>query len=141
VFERPDVPVVHNGGLEASDPAPWKPYGRCVPVAYGAASGSRALRVEGASGAEQKLHGLRPGTRYILSAKVRLLTPQQEARLGVKAHGEQEQWTASSSSDFADVRLVFATGARSTTATVYCFVPFQPSAAIFDDISIAETKD
>jgi beta-glucanase (GH16 family) len=136
VYERPDVPVIHNAGFEDSSPAPWKPYGRCVPVAYGARSGKQALRVDGASGAEQKLYGLKPSTTYVVSGSVRMLTDAGEARLGVKGQGGQEIWHSVTGTGATTAQAEFTTGEQNATATVYCYTPSPDAAAIFDDLSL-----
>jgi beta-glucanase (GH16 family) len=136
VYRRPDEAVVHNSSFEQASPAPWKPYGRCTTVAYGAHHGKQALRVDGASGAEQKLYGLKPATTYVFSAQVRNVTDGGEARLGVKAHGGDEVWSGVSAATFVPTAVEFTTAAQSTTATIYCFVPGHNAAAIFDSTQV-----
>lgn len=137
VFERPeDAALLHNGGFEESSSAPWKPYGQCAVVGYGARGGKQSLRVDGASGAEQKIYGLKPSTRYVLSGFVRVLNETGEARIGVKGHGGTEAWSPITAREYTTANIEFTTGPQNTTATVYCFVTAVKDAAVFDDMSL-----
>jgi beta-glucanase (GH16 family) len=136
VYERPDVPVLHNGDFEADDPRPWGKSGTVAVVAYGAHAGKHALRLDGGpSTSEQKLFGLKPRTSYVLRGWVKMLTAEGEARLGVKDNGGEEKFVvATQKKDFQQMDVEFTTGEDATTAVVYCFVPGKEGAALFDDV-------
>jgi beta-glucanase (GH16 family) len=136
VYERPGAPVVHNAGFEQPAAAPWKPYGQCTLVSSSALSGKQALRVDGASGAEQKVYGLRANSRYILSAKVRVGHESTEARIGVKRHGTPEVFSSASTQGVSEVRCEFSTGAESSGGVIYCYVPESSGLAFFDDVTL-----
>lgn len=147
VYERPDVSVVHNGGFEDEDgQRPWSESGQVVRVAYGAHDGDYALRIDGGPAtSEQKIYGLEPRATYVLSAWAKLLrasgdADDGEARLGVKEHGGEEVFRAAKSGDYQQVEVAFATGAKSTTATIYCYVPGKTGAALFDDVALRRAE-
>jgi hypothetical protein len=95
VYDRPDVAIVHNGDFENDDgQRPWSQSGQVVRVGYRAQSGTHALRIDGGpASSEQKLFGLKPETRYVLSGWIDVVGDAGEARLGVKDHGGDESFT------------------------------------------------
>lgn len=136
VYQRPDRPVVHNGGFEHDSLAPWNRWGQVLLVAYQARGGRQALRVDGPSTAEQKLSGLKPNTTYLLSGWAKLLTASGDVRLGVKNYGGDEAYVSADKTEYQPLKVEFTTGPQVTTATIYCFVPDAAAAALFDDIQI-----
>jgi hypothetical protein len=140
VYARPEVAVLHNGGFEADDgQRPWGTSGQVVRVNYGAHGGTYALRVDGGpSTSEQTLFGLKPGTTYVLSGWVKMLTADGEARLGVKGHGGEETFARATARDYRPLRLSFTTGPQATMAIVYCYVPDKTGAALFDDLELRQ---
>jgi beta-glucanase (GH16 family) len=144
VFERPDVPVVHNGGFEFSSTAPWTSYGRASVIGYGAHSGKQALRIDAAAtpaGAEQRIWGLKPNTSYKLTGFAKVLVQNGQARIGVKGYGGNETFEAATQSEFAPLTVRFTTGPQATSATLYCFVPVPAASAIFDDLELARVAE
>jgi beta-glucanase (GH16 family) len=149
VYARPDVPSLLNRGFEAADLKPWSRWNEAAAVDYGARTGRRCLRVDGggtgetgASSAQQTVFGLKPGTRYRVSAYART-TGGAAARIGVKEYGgEESRSPESTSSHYAPLSLTFTTGAQATSATVYCLAA-GGGAAYFDDLRIESdaTKD
>lgn len=141
VYARPDVPALLNGGFEGEDLAPWGAWNSAAGVDYGARTGRRALRVDGgagadpASSAQQTVYGLKPGTRYRLSAYART-TGEADARLGVKEHGGDETRSAPlKGAAYAPLTLTFTTGPNATSATVYCWGEGAGS-VFFDDVTL-----
>jgi len=110
-----------------------------VLVGYGAGKGQHALRVDGGpSTSQQKIYGLRPGTTYVLSGSVKMLSSDGEARLGVKDHGGDETFVAAKTDtkDLQQLEVKFTAGPNATTATIYCYLPDTAGAALFDTIWI-----
>lgn len=141
VYARPDGPAILNGGFECEDRWPWKTYGRASWIGYSPHVGKTSLRLDdGSSAAEQRVFGLKPSTRYRVSASVKGLSAGFEARLGVKEHGAEEAFTRVTSVDWKSVTLDFTTGTQSTSALVYCYIPKDGGAAVFDDVEIVEVK-
>ena len=147
VYARPDRPALLNGGFEEADLAPWGRWNEAAAVDYGARrGGKRCLRVDGrdggdtpASSAQQTVHGLKPGTRYVFRAYART-TGKVGARLGVKEHGGDEARSeAASPKGYAPLTLAFTTGPAATSATVYCWAEGEGS-AFFDDVSLEAAK-
>jgi beta-glucanase (GH16 family) len=141
VYDRPDVAIVHNGGFEDDGDAgirPWNPTGQVVRIAYGAHDGTHALRLDGpAATAEQKIFGLKPDTKYILSGWVRQLSEDTQERLGVKEYGGSDvSGRDVKGGEYQQVEIEFTTGATSTTATVYCSVASKLDSAVFDNIAL-----
>ena len=136
VYARPDVPALHNADFELPEIRPWKTYNQVLPVGYDVHGGKIALRVDGESGAEQKVYGLKPKTTYALSAWVKVLNGEGEARFGVKGHGGEERFVATRASSYQRVEVEFTTGDEVVGATVYCCVPGGASAAAFDDVEL-----
>ena len=92
-----------------------------------------------ASSAQQAVHGLKPGTRYVLRAYART-TGTARARLGVKEHGgEEARSEAASPKGYAALSLAFTTGPAATSATVYCWAEGEGS-AFFDDVSLEAAR-
>ena len=111
-------------------------------VDYGAKSGKRCLRVDGNSGenpassAQQTVYGLKPGTRYTLTAQVRTIGKAQ-ARLGVKEYGGDEARTdPMATSAYKEIHLTFTTGPTANSATIYCWGEGDGS-AFFDEGRLA----
>jgi beta-glucanase (GH16 family) len=153
VYERPDVPAMHNGDFEDDDARPWNRSGQAVVVPYGARGGTRCLRVDGgpavataagptsrpspASTAEQKVYGLKPATTYRLSGWIKRLTDAGDVRIGVKSYGgEEKHASATQGGGYERVELEFTTGEGATAATIYCYVPDRTAAALFDDLTL-----
>lgn len=139
VYKRPDVPIVHNGDFELDALRPWGRHGHVVAVAYDARHGRHALRVDGGpSTSEQKIFGLKPSTAYILTGWVKRLTEAGEPRLGVKGYGGDETFAAAptGTAEYQRLQVRFSTGPGATTAVIYCYMPTETGAALFDDISI-----
>jgi hypothetical protein len=140
VYDRPDAPFLHDGDFEQESPGPgpWQRSGQTVVVGYGARKGKLALRIDGGpSSAEQTVYGLRPKTTYVLTAWVKMVTDDGEARLGVKNHGADEKSSPiTQKKDYQQVELEFTTGADATIAAVFCSVPGNAGAALFDEVSI-----
>ena len=147
VYERPAVAMVQNGGFENDDgQRPWsQSSGQVVRVAYGALEGDSALRLDGGpASAEQKIFGLKPETKYVLSGWIKMLGDGGEARLGVKDHGGDEAATTTTTAvmkaGYHQVEITFITGAKMTTATVFCAVSGKGGAVIFDDIALRSAE-
>ena len=141
VYQRPDVAVVHNGDFEQESQRPWGRSGQVVVVAYGAHGGKNALRVDAreegtASTSEQKIYALNPRTTYTLSGWAKMLSASGEARLGVKNHGGDEVFSSATTPDYQKLEVEFTTGPETTTAIIYCYVPNNIGAALFDDIAV-----
>jgi beta-glucanase (GH16 family) len=137
VYQRPDVAVVHNGDFEQDARGPWGRSGQVVVVRYDPHGGANALRVDGGpSTSEQKLFGLRPKTTYVLSGWAKLLADSGEARLGVKDHGGTEVLSTATKPEYQKLEVEFTTGPDAMTATIYCYLPGDEGAALFDDIDL-----
>ncbi len=136
VYDRPDVPVLHNGGFEETDSRPWKLSGEAHVVTDGAKSGQRALRIEAGAAGEQKVYGLSPNSTYLLSGYAKVISDSGEARLGVTQSGTDESFITTDHHDYQHMQLTFATGPNATTAIIRCAVPEKSASAEFDDITI-----
>ena len=142
VYARPDVPALQNGGFEMDGNSGWKREGQAIVTDYGAHSGTRALRVDGA-GAEkpaamsQTIYGLSPDTKYTLTAWVKAssgVTPQLLAR---DFGGAPAAATAPGNPDYQPLTLSFTTGNDATKATIVCQATGQ---AFFDDLQMTKSE-
>lgn len=137
VYTRDAMPTVLNGDFEADTLWAWSRYGNAVLVNH---AGTQAFRIDGPnSGAEQTAFGLKPNTKYRLSATVRAGAAGADLRLGVKNHGSEESFIRTDATSPTKVHLIFATG-QSSTATVYCYAPNSQTWGFFDDVTIEELK-
>jgi beta-glucanase (GH16 family) len=127
-----------NAGFE-DNPAGigWSLFGTAQVVNFNQRSGSRAMRMNGASGsAEQVITGLSPDTTYTLGGWQRVSFPSAEARIGVKNYGGPDVWSATHSTGYVNGTVIFTTGPGSTQATVYVSKPVSGNAADFDDLYV-----
>lgn len=141
VYTRENPVAVLNGDFELDSLWPWTRYGSTSFVEYAKLGGKQALRIDGPmAAAEQKLFGLKPNTKYALSATIRAGAEGSDLRLGAKDFGGEEAYISVSSTQPSKPRFVFQTG-NSTTATIYCFVPDAKSWGFFDDVKIEEVGE
>ena len=96
------------------------------------------------STAQHRLYGLLPNTEYELSAWVRLEDSRDEALLGVKEYGGEQKSTRIAGDAFAGAfaraQVRFRTGARDTSAVVFCYRPSAGHAALFDDVALTRLE-
>lgn len=136
VYARPDVPAFHNGGFEEGGAAPWKLFGGASVGDRAGRNGSKGLVLTaGPQGAEQKVFGLTPGTKYAASGWAKSTDPRKPVRLGVKSSGAPEQFVEVDSASWKRCSVPFTTGSADWTAVVYAFNPEGPGGG-FDDIKI-----
>jgi beta-glucanase (GH16 family) len=146
VYARPDVPALLNGGFEDAELKPWDRVNESAAVDYGARTGKRSLRIDGAvsgekasSYAQQTVQGLKPNTRYVLSGYARTVGGAT-ARLGVKEFGGEETRSPTVQGKpgaYSLITLSFSTGKTATAATVYC--QSDGGTTFFDDLKLVET--
>jgi beta-glucanase (GH16 family) len=145
VYARPDVPALLNGDFENEALAPWGRWNEAAVVDYEAKSGNRCLRVDAggrpgdnaASSAQQTVYGLKPNTRYTLTAFAKT-NGGATARLGVKEHGSEQTLTpggVTKAGNYRPLSLAFTTGPQATSATVFCWAEGDGS-AFFDDVRL-----
>jgi hypothetical protein len=80
----------------------------------------RELRLGGGrDGVEQVVGGLRPRTRYRLSAWLKVSNEKESVSLGIKDSGGKDAAAATSSTAWVRKTVEFETGPRNTTAVVY----------------------
>lgn len=142
VFTRKSQAAALNGDFEIDSLWPWTRYGNTALVEYAKLQGKQSLRIDGPnSAAEQELYGLKPKTKYELSATVRAGVDGADLRLGAKNFGgDGEAYISISSTKIARPRLIFQTG-DSTTATIYCYAPDAKSWGYFDEVKLNEVTE
>jgi beta-glucanase (GH16 family) len=137
VYDRPDVLPLINGDFEASDRWPWGGYGRANVVRYGASQGEQAGRVDGPNSAiEQRVFGLKPKTRYRVTAMTRKLADASHVRLGVKDFGGEEIASPAANTQWAKQAVEFTTGEDAKFVTVYFYAPEDKDSGMIDAVSI-----
>jgi len=149
VYARPDAPALLNGDFEGKEITPWGRWNEAAVVDYSARTGNRCLRVDSggagantASSMQQKVFGLKPNTRYVLSAYAKT-TGKAIARLGAKEMGGDEIKSRdglTQSADYRPIMLTFTTGADATSATIYCWSEGDGS-VFFDDIRLEKAAN
>lgn len=141
VYSRKSDVALLNGDFEIDSIWPWSRYGNVSFVDHVKLEGKQALRIDGPnSGAEQQVRGLKPNTKYALSATLRAGAEGSDLRIGVKHHGAEECYLSVSSTEPSRPKILFETG-DSTTATVYCYVPDGKSWGYFDDVRVEEVAE
>lgn len=138
VYTRPDVPALNNGGFEMDGNSGWKRIGQATVVDYGARSGKRALRVDGATkpaAMSQTIYGLLPNTKYTLTAQIKASQAATAQLVARDFGGAPVTATAANSADYQPLSLSFTTGADATKATIACESMGQ---AFFDDLQLAK---
>ena len=117
-----------NGGFEIGDGSHWTIFGDALVQGWGGnfrRAGSHALRLNQSTssrGCEQRVFGLKANTTYTASAWIR--GAGQAIRLGVKNHGASETFAAATGTGaWTRISHTFTTGAATTTATLYGFIP------------------
>ena len=135
VYTRPGVPALQDGDFEMETAGPWQRNGEAVVLDYGAHSGARALRVSGddtVGAMSQTIYGLKPNTRYTLSAQVK--TVSGFAQLIARDFGGADAVAKSAKvGDYQLVSLQFTTGPQATSATIACEAK---GMAFFDDVEL-----
>jgi beta-glucanase (GH16 family) len=142
VYERPDVPGLQNGGFETAA-APWTRSGEGAVVDYGARTGARCLRLDAAldkpASFGQKVFGLRPNTRYVLTAWAKT-TGEALAELGASEFGGTDSLSqdATKLSEYSQISTSFTTGISASSATIACRAEGNGS-AFFDDVTLEQS--
>lgn len=115
--------TVNNGSLEAGELGAWTYYGGTSVVndgnTYGGGFALKYTSGTTASGAEQEIVGLTPGTAYRLSGWT--TNGGQGLRMGVKNYGGADTSTNVPANTWTRGTVDFTTGAGSTAATVYAW--------------------
>ena len=132
VYARPaDAAALINGDFESDDPLPWQLTGEASVVDYGAHSGSRCLRLDSTTAdmpavARQTVYGLKPGTKYTVTAYVRAVDAQAQITIsGFRGSASLTPPSVTSSldirsSNYMPLRVEFTTAADATSAVIDC---------------------
>jgi|GEM_PF-6953859 len=138
--------LIVNPGFEAGELPPWTvwhPSGGGTPVVVNEEpySGSYAVKLSGGqSSIEQIVTGLKPWTRYTLTAYIKVKSPGSLVKLGAKNYASTQSTTVSiTDTTYQPYHLSFVTGGANTKATIY-FIVSDTSIAYGDDFFLENTS-
>lgn len=134
VEASPVTPLLSNSGFE-NGLTGWAT--RNAASVADAHEGTKAARLTAPAGgfatAEQSVTGLRPATRYVLSAWIR--NDGGSTVLGAKGFGGAATSASVSDNEWTLASVEFTTGTTGSTATVFCYRE-QPGTAVCDDVTL-----
>ncbi|RED96023.1 carbohydrate binding domain-containing protein [Marinoscillum furvescens] len=128
--------LVNNPGFETGDLTNWDTSWGTVTVVTNPKQGTYGVKITGAGSASQVITGLQSNTTYDLSAYAKIASGSSEVRLGVKDHGNPDQSTSITSTTYTQGSLSFTTGASSTSAKIYLYVPTTGDIAYGDEFDL-----
>ena len=129
-----DAGLITNGGFENGNSG-WSVWGGAS-ITSGP-EGRSALMVTGHNGAEQKVMGLQPNTRYTLRGSGKV-AGANAMTIGVKEHGGNEEYMQFTSSGYTTKSIVFTTGFASSSAKIYVYKYSGAGPGCGDNLSLVQ---
>ncbi|WP_052434343.1 glycerate kinase [Streptacidiphilus melanogenes] len=138
-FPAGSANLIPGGDFESGALPGWTAHNAAVVGDAAAHSPTHDLQLKSPAGdyatMEYKVTGLRPATTYTYSGWVRADSGASTS-FGVKNFGGPQVTTHTTATGWTPVSDTFTTGATSTSATVFCYLPSASATATCDDISL-----
>lgn len=133
--QRDGVNLLVNGSFENGSSG-WDVWGGAAVIEAEASDGQFSVRVTQHNGAEQRVNGLLPNSRYTLTGLGKVTGPNAMT-IGVKDHGNNEERMEFTGADYTTKSFSFTTGFSSTSATVYVYKYAGMEAGYGDNVVLA----
>ena len=133
-MQPPPTNLLVDPSFENND-STWNIYGGATRVQTEQQSGMFSLRLNRRSGAEQRISGLRPNSRYRLSGWG-LSNDDEPTLIGVKNHGYAQDTIQFRTRSFSESSMVFTTGFGTTSVTIFAYKHEGGESGFADNLSL-----
>ncbi|MEV4558108.1 RICIN domain-containing protein [Kitasatospora sp. NPDC049285] len=135
----PVLDLLPAGNLESGDLAGWSVHNAAVVTDAAAHSPGHDLRLQSGAGdyatMEYTVTGLAPNTTYTYAGWVRADSGNTTS-FGVKNYGGAQLTAHTAATGWTAQSETFTTGPSSTSATVFCYLPYSSATSTCDDLSL-----
>ena len=137
--------LLQNGGFEEGI-SPWQDFGSGASLENkDVKEGKQAVYLKKGSGVKCQVAGLKPATKYRLTAMIKVEKEGDAARLLAEAYNKEEKQGKSSmakAQEWTEIVLEFQTGANDTSAEVGVWkdAGLGDGGAYVDDVKLVEVK-